>query len=153
MARLKDSVDNERHYLEALECPEFEQTAFTPPRALAKCRVALISSAGLMQRGSDNIRAGTGDYRAIDDTIADSDILMNHVSVNFDRTAFAEDINSVLPRQRLKELEQQRTIAHAATEHYSFMGATAPEEMESHAHTLAAELKNKGINTVCLLPV
>ena len=153
MARLTDSVDNERLYLEALECPAFGQTAFTPPRPLSECSVALISSAGLMQRGSGNIRAGASDYRTIDDTIADSDILMNHVSVNFDRTAFAEDINSVLPRQRLKELKQQRTIAHAATEHYSFMGATAPEEMESHAHTLAAELKNKGINTVCLLPV
>lgn len=153
MARLQDSVDNERAHLEALECPVFEQAAFTPPRPLSECRVALISTAGLMQRGSDNIRAGASDYRSIDETIAESDILINHVSVNFDRTAFAEDINSVFPRQRLKELEQQRTIAHAAAEHYSFMGATAPEAMESHAHALAADLKSKGINTVCLLPV
>ena len=153
MARLQDSVDNERAHLEALECPGFDQTSFTPQRPLSDCRVALISTAGLMQRGSDNIRAGTGGYRTIDQSVADRDILINHVSVNFDRSAFAEDINTVLPRQRLIEMEQQRSIAHAATEHYSFMGATAPEEMEAHVHELAATLKDKGINTVCLLPV
>ena len=101
-----------------------------------------------MQRGGDNVRAGTGDYRSIDHTVADPDILINHVSVNFDRSAFAEDINTVLPRQRLIDMEQQRLIAHAATEHYSFMGATSPEEMEDHVHELAKTLKDKGINTV-----
>lgn len=153
MARLQDCVDAERTHLEALECPEFEQAAFTPPRPLSECRVALISSAGLMQRGSPNVPAGASDYRVIGESVPDADILINHVSVNFDRSAFAEDINTVFPRQRLKELEQQRTIAKAADEHYSFMGATAPEKMESHAHALAAELKSKSINTVCLLPV
>lgn len=153
MARLSDSVENERKYLEALECPTFEQTAFTPPRALSDCRVTLISTAGLMQRGDENVPAGTGGYRTIDSTVADADILINHVSVNFDRTAFAEDINSVFPRQRLAELAQQGFIAHAATEHYSFMGATDPAQMQQHVHSLATELKSKNINTVCLLPV
>ncbi len=153
MARLHDSVDNERAHLEALACPEFKNAAFTSPRPLEECRVALISTAGLMLRGGDNIRAGTGGYQTIDHSVADTDILINHVSVNFDRTAFAEDINTVFPRQRLQELAQQGTVAHAASEHYSFMGATAPEKMESHVHTLAAELKSKDINTVCLLPV
>lgn len=153
MARLRDSVDNERAHLEALECPGFEQTSFTPARPLAECRVALISTAGLMQRGSDNIHAATGGYRTIDQTVPDQDILINHVSVNFDRSAFAEDINTVLPRQRLVEMAQQQSIAHAATEHYSFMGATSPEKMEPHVHELAAVLKDRGINAVCLLPV
>jgi len=153
MARLQDSVDNERIHLETLECPKFEQPAFTAPGSLADCRAALISTAGLMRRGSDNVHAGAGGYRSIDHAVADRDILINHVSVNFDRSAFAEDINAVFPRQRLQELEQQRTIAHAAGEHYSFMGATAPDKMECHVHVLANELKSKGINTVCLLPV
>jgi D-proline reductase (dithiol) PrdB len=153
MARLSDSVENERKYLEGLECPTFAQTAFTPPRALSDCKVALISTAGLMQRGDVNVPAGTGGYRIIDSTVADADILINHVSINFDRTAFAEDVNSVFPRQRLAALEQQQIIAHAATEHYSFMGATAPEKMEEQVHALATDLKSKNINTVCLLPV
>ena len=153
MARLSDSVENERKYLEGLECPTFTHTAFTPPRALSDCRVALISTAGLMRRDDANVPAGTGGYRTIDGTVADADILINHVSINFDRTAFAEDINSVFPRRRLAELEQQKIIEQAASEHYSFMGATAPEHMEEHVRTLATELKSKNINTVCLLPV
>ena len=75
------------------------------------------------------------------------------MSVNFDRTAFAEDVNSVFPRQRLAELAQRQIIAHAASEHYSFMGATAPEQMEEHVQVLITELKSRDINTVCLLPV
>ena len=153
MARLEDSVDNERRHLEALECPEFENAAFAPPRRLADCHVALLSTAGLMERHSRNVQSNASDYRTITSAVADADILLNHVSVNFDRSAFVEDINSVLPRQRLQELAQQNIIAKAASEHYSFMGATAPELMEDDVHRLAAELKSKGVNTVCLLPV
>lgn len=153
MPRLSDCTPEERARLESLDCPHFEDAAFVEPRPLASCRVALISSAGLMQRHGPNVHAAASDYRTLDDSIADDDILMNHVSVNFDRTAFAEDINTVLPRQRLRELAEQNIIEHAATEHYSFMGATAPELMEPHVHRLAEELKLKQINTVCLLPV
>ena len=153
MVKLTDVVAAERQHLEGLECPEFPDPVLLPPRALSSSRVALISSAGLMKRSDDNVKAGTAEYRTIETTTRDRDVLLNHVSVNFDRTGFAEDINSVFPRERLNDLKENGVIEHAAKSHYSFMGATAPEAMQANVQELVTELKAQKINAVCLLPV
>ncbi len=153
MARLTDSVDSERQYLETLECNPIESPAFNPPRPLSECKVALVSSAGLMRRGDTNVPAGAADYRSFGRDIDDSELMINHVSVNFDRSAFAEDVNTVLPRQLLQSLADDGAIAAAADEHYAFMGATAPERLQPYAETLATHLLAHDVNTVCLLPV
>jgi D-proline reductase (dithiol) PrdB len=153
MVKLTDVVATERANLEALDCPAFDNPTVLPAASLKDSRVALISSAGLMKRSDDNIHGGAADYRTIDSQTRDRDLLMNHISINFDRTGFAEDANCVLPRERLNEMAESGTIAHAADTHYSFMGATAPEPMEPHVNALVATLKANNINTVCLLPV
>ena len=153
VARLTDMVPNERAHAESLDCPIFPDSAFIPPRPLSECRVALISSAGLMQRSGDNIPGDCAAYNQIDKACPDRDILINHISVNFDRTAFAADCNTVFPRALLTDLATDGTIAHASKTHYSFMGATAPEKLQSSALQLSAQLKEAGINTACLLPV
>ena len=106
-----------------------------------------------MQRHEDNVPANSSDYRTISAITADTDVLMNHVSVNFDRSGFAEDINCVLPRDRLASLETDGTISAAASNHYSFMGATAPEQMRENVDKLIETLVADDVNTVCLLPV
>ena len=153
MVKLTDVVGAERQHLESLDCPEMTNPTVLPPKAFNECRVALVSSAGLMKRSDENVRAGTAEYRTIESTTRDRDVLMNHVSVNFDRSGFAEDINCLFPRERLNELAENGVIEHAAKNHYAFMGATAPEGMQTHVDELVAELKTKNINTVCLLPV
>lgn len=153
MARLENMVPNERTHAETLDCPLFPESAFVPPRPLNECRVALISSAGLMRRGGDNIPGDYDGYNQIEKACPDRDILVNHISVNFDRTAFAADCNTVFPRALLTEMATDGTIDHASKTHYSFMGATAPEKLQSSALHLSAHLKETGINTVCLLPV
>lgn len=153
MARLTEMVATQREHVESLSCLEFPNAAFVPPRPLKECRVALISSAGLMQRDEDNVHGSSADYRVIEHKRPDRDLLINHISVNFDRTAFAEDVNSVFPRARLAELAESGTIEKAATQHYAFMGATAPEKMQANVERLSKELHDAGINTVCLLPV
>jgi len=153
MARLDDMAPSQRVTIEALECPEFKDTTLAGKRPLAECRVALISSAGLMRRGEDNVAGGTSEYRTFEKSCPDRDILINHVSVNFDRTAFAEDVNTVFPREVLKSLEEDGSIGHAAKKHYSLLGSIAPENFQATAEHLASELKEADINTVCLLPV
>ncbi len=153
MPRLSDVVANERAHIESLDCPVFENSAFVPPRPLKTCKVALISSAGLMKRKGENVRGGDADYRTFDSTIRDRDLLINHISVNFDRSGFSEDANTVFPRDLLAELADEKVIAKASSKNYSFMGATAPENMKVNVDRLAAELQKDGINTVCLLPV
>jgi len=153
MVRLSELVPAQRINLERLDCQEMPTPEIQPGRPLKECNVALISSAGLMQRHQPNVEGNSSDYRTISSDTADTDILLNHISVNFDRTGYAEDINCVLPRERLTELEKNGSIASAADEHYAFMGATAPQMMKQNVDRLIDELLQKNINTACLLPV
>ena len=153
MAKLDDMAPTQREHLANLECPVISDTAFVPARPLNQCRVALLSSAGLMKREDENVNGASADYRTFERTWPDRDILINHISVNFDRTAFAEDINTVFPRAILNELAEENMIQSAANEHYAFMGATAPEKMRTNVEQLANRLNSENVNTVCLLPV
>ena len=92
-------------------------------------------------------------YRSINSDVVNSDILCSHVSVNFDRTGFQQDINVMLPRDRLSELEADGSIAKAADTHYSFMGATHPDELEDKAREVGRSMLALGVNTVVLAPV
>ena len=59
----------------------------------------------------------------------------------------------MLPRDRLRELEQDDTIGKAAEVHYAFMGATEPEHMERSARELGQSMLALGVNSVVLAPV
>jgi D-proline reductase (dithiol) PrdB len=123
-------------------------------------RVALVSTAGLHRRDdrpfavtSGDERAIAGDYRVIGGDVAANDLVMSHVSTNFDRTGFQQDWNVVLPLDRLHELAAQGVIGSVAAFHYSFMGATDPKHMEPAAHDLARLLAQDHVDAVCLVPV
>jgi D-proline reductase (dithiol) PrdB len=136
--------------LAGLECPEFANTPWATPAA--KRRVALISTAGLMHRGDPHFGFNSADYRIIDRNRPE-DVIMSHISTNFDRTGFARDLNVVFPLDRLDELATRGQIDSVARYHYSFMGATAPDAMEATARTLAKTLIRDEVNTVLLAPV
>jgi len=95
----------------------------------------------------------TGDYRVIPGDIAARDLVMSHISTNFDRTGFQQDWNVVFPLDRLKELAAEGIIGSVAAFHYSFMGATDPAEMEPAARNLAVLLKGDGVDGALLVPV
>jgi len=136
-----------------LECPRFETTPFVSGPPLAKRRVAVVTSAGLVRRGERPFRSGNVDYRVLPaDTPADQ-ILISHVSVNFDRTAFQRDINVVFPLERLRAMEEAGTIGSVAATHYSFMGETDPLGMEANARAVAGRLKSDRVDGVLLTPV
>ncbi|MBT3701184.1 MAG: hypothetical protein HOG12_06675 [Alphaproteobacteria bacterium] len=78
---------------------------------------------------------------------------MSHVSVNFDRTAFQQDLEAIFPLGHLAELASDGVIGSVATDHYSFMGATDPVKMEDEARELASRMKADNVNTVILIPV
>ena len=78
---------------------------------------------------------------------------MSHVSTNFDRTGFQQDLNVIFPIDRLAEMAGGCEIGSVADFHYSFMGATEPEKMEHVVQKLAPLLKKDGVNAVLLVPV
>ena len=81
------------------------------------------------------------------------DLLISHISINFDRTGFQEDWNVVFPLDRLRDLARERTICSVADTHYSFMGATDPVQMETNASEVAGRLKQDGVDAAILPPV
>ncbi|MEJ2718915.1 MAG: glycine/sarcosine/betaine reductase selenoprotein B family protein [Deltaproteobacteria bacterium] len=82
-----------------------------------------------------------------------NDLVMTHVSPNFDRVGFQTDWNVVFPLDRLRELAQSDLIGSVADYHYSFMGATDPRQMEATARGLAPLLTRDRVNALLLVPV
>ncbi len=153
MVRMTDLPPPTQTSMANLECPVFTSAPFVSGPPLAKRRVAVVSSAGLLRRGERPFVSGDTDYRAIPvDTPADQ-ILMSHVSVNFDRTAFQRDINVVFPPERLRAMARAGSIGSVAATHYSFMGASDPRGMEANARAVAGRLKSDSVDAVLLTPV
>jgi D-proline reductase (dithiol) PrdB len=153
MTRLSNLPSAQAKRLAELDCPDFATRPFVSGPALSRRRVAIVSSAGLVVRGEEPFRGRDPDYRAIPGTTAPENLLMSHISINFDRTGFQEDWNVVFPLDRLDELAAAGTIGSVARTHYSFMGATDPVQMEPHARELAGRLKQDGVDAVILSPV
>ena len=153
MVRLSDLSEYEAGHLLDLPCPVHADSPWTAPPPRAELRVALVTTAGLSRRGDATFRAGAADYRVISDDIDAADLIMSHVSTNYDRSGFQQDVNVVFPIDRLHELAAAGEIASAASLHYSFMGATEPEKLAPKARELAGLLKEDEVNAVLLTPV
>jgi D-proline reductase (dithiol) PrdB len=98
-------------------------------------------------------RGRDADYRAVPSSTKPDQLLVSHISINFDRTGFQEDWNVVFPLDRLNELAAEGMIGSVAPTHYSFMGATDPVQMEPYARELAGRLKGDEVGAVILPPV
>ncbi len=136
-----------------LDCPAFEAQSWVEGPELAARRVALISTAGLHRRGDRPFDSGAGDYRVIRRDTGGGDLVMTHLSQNFDRTGFQQDWNVAFPLDRLHDLVESRQIGTVADYHYSFMGATAPEHMELAATELVRLLKGDRVDAALLIPI
>ncbi len=135
-----------------LPCPDFGAPSRADPGPVSERRVAIVSTAGLMQRGDTPFDFGAADYRIID-AESDADLLMTHVSTNFDRTGFLQDTEVVFPLGGLRQLATEGLIGSVARFHYAFMGATDPTALEPAARQLARNLQGEGTNVVLLVPV
>lgn len=153
MARLDRLPSYERKHLLALPCPYFKETALVKGPPLDRRKVALISTAGLQRRKDRPFGMGADDYRIIASGTPSSEIVMSHISSNFDRTGYQQDINVVFPLQRIKELVEEGKIGSVAQYHYSFMGATDPTAMEKRARELAKIMMSEGVDAALLVPV
>jgi D-proline reductase (dithiol) PrdB len=142
-----------RSYLTDLPCPRFETQPWVAGPPLARRRVALVSTAGLHRRGDRPFSGGAGDYRVIPGDTAHGDLVMTHVSQNFDRTGFQQDWNVAFPLERLRDLAAEGCIGSVADYHYSFMGATGPEQMEPVTGDLARLLQADRVDAVLLVPI
>jgi D-proline reductase (dithiol) PrdB len=153
VTRLTDLPVAQAKRLAELECPDFTTRPWVSGPQLSQRCVAIVSSAGLVIRGDNPFRGRDADYRVIPADSKSEDLLISHISINFDRTGFQEDWNVVFPLDRLRELAAKGMIGGIAPTHYSFMGATDPVQMEPYARELAGRLKQEGADAVILPPV
>ena len=96
--------------------PEYDPTPALSGKPLDQRRVALISTAGLMHRGDPPFTIKPNDFRILD-AESETDLMMSHVSTNFDRTGFVQDHNVVIPIDRLKEKAAKGEIGSVARYH------------------------------------
>ncbi len=153
--RLSELPEVEARHLspERVKCPTYDDTPLVAGRPLAERRVVLISTAGLHRRGDRAFDRDDGSYRVIPAETPARDLVMSHVSVNFDRTGFQQDHNVVFPIDRLRELAADGRVGSMASVHYSFMGAFPVDAAEPHARHLAGLLKADKVDAALLVPV
>ena len=86
MARLERMTPRLReHYLD-MACPTFDTSPWVVGAPLTQRKVALISTAGLHRRDDRPFALGASDYRLIPADTPAADLVMSHMSTNYDRT-------------------------------------------------------------------
>lgn len=153
MARLSDMPPALAEHLLALPCEDMGSTPCVGGPPLNERRVAIISTAGLGRRGEEGFSAGANDYRVLPADLPPGEIVMSHISVNYDRTGFQDDVNICFPLDRLKEMAADGEIGSVADFHYSFMGATDPVQMKPAVDSLIGPMQAEGVTAVVLIPV
>ncbi len=137
-----------------LPLPEFDSAPWTPaPPDLKTARVALVTTAGLHRRSDARFNPGASDYRIIPGDIDPDELIMSHLSINFDRTGFQQDVNVVFPLPHLRTLLERGEIGSLARWHYSFMGATDYTRLVEAGPEVGRLLKEDGVDVVLLTPV
>ena len=158
MVRLADLSEPERDYALKLrdKVPRFDAQPCVKGPPVSRRRVAIVSTAGLHRRDDPPFANGTGatGYRVIPADTPSGDLMMSHVSVNYDRSGFRRDVNIVFPIDRLREMAADGEIGSVADVHYAFMGAPfPPTRFEPKARELASLLARDGVDAAILLPV
>ena len=153
MVRLKDIPAGEREMLMNLEMPHFDSTPFVKGKPLSEQRVAILSTAALQTRSDPVFSWRDTSYRVIPSQTKPNDIIMSHVSVNFDRSGFQQDYNVCFPLDRLRELADGGVIGSVADYHYTILGANDPERLEDTARRLAGLMQRDAVDTALLVPV
>ena len=157
MVKLADLPEWERTHMLAKvkDLAGFNGRPWVKGLPLASRRVAIVTTSGI-HRADDrpfSFGAAATDYRVIPGDTAAGELVMSHLSVNFDRTGFQQDVNVVFPIDRLRELARERVIGTVADYHYSFMGAAPIRSLEAAARGLAGLLKKDRVDAVLLSPV
>jgi D-proline reductase (dithiol) PrdB len=130
-------------------------------KPLARSTIALVSSAGIALKGDapfDQERErknpwwGDPSFRVVPHgtTAAEVDLFHMHIDTRFGE----EDLDVVLPTQRLAELVRDGVVGGAARSHYSIMGyVLRPRELEEvTAPAIAARMQEQGVDAAVLVP-
>src|SRR5258706_2091333 len=155
MARLSDLPEWERHHhLDKISAlPDYGVTPYVSGPPLNQRRVAIVTTAGLHVLGDRPFEVASADYRIIPGDAPAADVVMSHISVNYDRSGFQGDINVGFPLDPLRELHVEGVIGSSSDFHYSLIGASQGHTLKTKARELAGLMKKDRVDAVLLTPV
>jgi len=128
-------------------------------KPLSESRLAIVSSAGFVQRGQppfdETVLGGDFSFREIPSDLDVSELVDFHRSKSFDHTGMAQDPNLAFPLDRVRELAESGRIGSLARAHLSFMGSiTAPGRLvRDTAPAAASTLVADEVDVALLVPV
>jgi len=128
-------------------------------RPLARARVALVTSAGLVLPGEppfdERVAGGDWSHRVLPADVDLSTLVESHRSELFDHAGVAADRNLALPLDRLRELVAAGVVGEVAPRHVSIMGSlTAPGRLvKRSAPAIVEVLREDGVDAAALVPV
>ncbi len=141
-----------------------EEVPWTPlAKPLSRCRISLLSSAGIYVKGKqppfdlDRERReplwGDPSYRAIPRDVRQEEIGVAHLHIN--TSDIEADMNIALPVHRLLELEEAGEIGSLAPTNYSFMGfqQSQDEWRNNYGPEIARRMKEEAVDVAFLTPV
>ena len=156
MVRLSDLHEEEGQRMAAIarDLPTVEPATWITPKPVKDSKIALITSSGIHRRSDPSFKPGVPEFRLHPKDVDFGELVMTHVSANFDRTAFQDDPNVVMPIERLEELVEAGEVGASAEWHYATMGAIPnPLMLEDIGTELGELLANNGVDAAVLLPV
>jgi len=128
-------------------------------KQLTACRVALVSSAGLVAPGQERydkrIRGGDWSWRSIPGDVDVQSLTEHHRSDSWDHTGIEADRNMGMPLDRLRELAAAGFISEVAPRHISVMGSiTAPGRfIRRTVPEIVAALTADEVDVAVMVPV
>jgi len=126
---------------------------------LAACRVALVSSAGLVAPGQEpydsKIKGGDWSWRSIPGDIDVRSLTEHHRSDSWDHKGIEADRNMGMPLDRMRELAAAGVIGEVAPRHISVMGSvTAPGRfIRKTVPEIVEALTADGVDIALMVPV
>ena len=135
---------------------------WTPlPGPLNKTRFSLVCSAGIslksdhpfdMEREKKQATWGDRSYRIIPRTTKETQIDVNHLHIN--TSYIKQDINVMLPLNRMEALEKEGIIGNLAPSSYSFYGFqwNSTDFIETAIAPMADKMKAENVQAVLMIP-
>ena len=156
MVRLGDLHPSEAEHMRvraAAMRPVAAAPWLTPP-PVEEATIAIVSTSGIHRRADPPFKPGAVDYRIIPGDVDFGDLVLSHVSTNFDRSAFQQDPNISFPLDRLREMAADGEIGSVSSWHYSFMGAQPNHDaLADSGEEVGRLLAADGVDVAFLVPV
>lgn len=160
MGALSEFSVSVRLFLKTYRWRRIDPVPWSPlQKPLSDCRLALVSSAGLILPGQERFdrskRGGDPSFREIPADADLSKLVGTHRSGSFDHQGMEKDRNVAFPLDRVRELAKRGRIGAVNHRHLSLMGSiTAPGRfIKDHAPEAARKLIDDEVDVALLVPV